>query len=306
MPKEKLLLSFSGGRTSAFMTQWCLSNLKDRYDMMVVFANTGKERQATLEFIRQCDEYFNFNCVWVEGVVNREKGKGMRARVVSFESASRLGEPFEAAIQKFGLPNQKNPYCTRDLKGGTIKAYLKSIGWKKYYTAIGIRNDERHRIDFDAARRHRVLYPLVTMVPTTKSDVNLYWSKMPFDLELKSYEGNCDLCWKKSTRKLLTLIQENPGIESWWDEMERLYQYYRYDTNAFDTTLEPIRMFRGRLSVADLVDKSKQPFSPSEDESKDVDRWRQMTFMEMVEAFDPELDVQDDGCAESCEAFQFS
>jgi hypothetical protein len=34
----------------------------------VVFANTGQEREETLEFVKQCDDHFGFGTVWIEGV----------------------------------------------------------------------------------------------------------------------------------------------------------------------------------------------------------------------------------------------
>ena len=41
--------------------------------------------------------------------------------------------------------------------------------------------------------------------------------------QLKDYEGNCDMCWKKSKRKILTLILENPELINWWNNMEIKY-----------------------------------------------------------------------------------
>ena len=38
--KEKLILSFSGGRTSAYMTKRMLEEYSDVYDMTVIFANS--------------------------------------------------------------------------------------------------------------------------------------------------------------------------------------------------------------------------------------------------------------------------
>lgn len=50
------LISFSGGRTSAFMVWNILQahggTLPD--DVVVAFANTGKEREETLRFVHEC------------------------------------------------------------------------------------------------------------------------------------------------------------------------------------------------------------------------------------------------------------
>ncbi len=82
--RKKLLVSFSGGQTSAYMTKWCLDNLSDKYEIVVVFANTGKEREETLQFVNECDKRFGFNTVWVEAVVNSTMGVGTSFKVVTY------------------------------------------------------------------------------------------------------------------------------------------------------------------------------------------------------------------------------
>src|SRR3990167_6661723 len=102
---NKLLISFSGGETSAYMTQWLLKEFKGWKEMIVVFANTGEENEKTLEFVNKCDKELGFNTVWVEAITNSIHGQGIKAKIVTFETASRNGEPFEQMIAKHGIPN---------------------------------------------------------------------------------------------------------------------------------------------------------------------------------------------------------
>ena len=200
MQKKKLIISFSGGETSAFMSQWILNNKKDEFEIVCVFANTGQENEETLDFVEKCDKEFNLNLVWVEAVINPKFGEGVRHRIVDYKTASRNGQPFEDLISKMGMPNQSAPFCTRDLKLNPIKSYLRSIGWKKYWTAIGIRADEFDRINPNRLKE-RLYYPLVSDIQMTKPMINFWWNQQSFRLNLKGYQGNCKWCYKKSTNK---------------------------------------------------------------------------------------------------------
>ncbi|WP_300601996.1 phosphoadenosine phosphosulfate reductase family protein [Niabella sp.] len=296
--KDKLLISFSGGRTSAFMTWWLLQNMKDKFEMMVVFANTGKEREETLRFVERCDKKFGFNLTWIEAVTHYETGKGVTAKVVNFHTASRNGEPFEAFIRKHGIPNMGAPKCSRELKGYAIRAYARSCGWKGYYTAIGIRADETHRINIKTMKRNRIIYPLATLIQVTKSDINLFWSKQDFDLELKSYEGNCDLCWKKSLRKLMTIVSENPQLVEWWRTMEQHYENFIPDASKNNPKIKPpLRFYRDNMTTDEIVEDATYDFEPAIDESKMIDEYKQLAF------FNEWYDREESGCTQSCEAF---
>lgn len=248
---NKILISFSGGRTSAFMCKLILEHpmYKD-HEKLFVFANTGKEREETLYFVDQVDKEFNLNLVWVEADIPPTKGEGTNYRIVDFESASRKGEPFETLIQKFGLPSKYFRHCTRDLKEIPIHKYAKSIFGKDYLTAIGIRADEKHRLGSDPKK----IYPLAE-IGIDEKIVRSFWERQTFDLELKDYEGNCDLCFLKSTRKRLTLITENPNIVEWWNKME------------LENSTEKQSKFDAHRSfyITDLVELANKPFTKAID-----------------------------------------
>ena len=48
--KRKLVISISGGRTSAVMTKRVIEKLSDKFDITLVFANTGLEHGSTYFF----------------------------------------------------------------------------------------------------------------------------------------------------------------------------------------------------------------------------------------------------------------
>ena len=222
--KKILLISFSGGRTSAFMTYWIMSSNKYKdYKKVVVFANTGKEREETLIFVNECDMAWGLDVVWIEYDPKKEHGKKNWFKVVDFITASRKGEPFERFISKERIPNAAYPNCSGRLKSLPIRNYMKDLGYNNYETAIGIRADEPQMINWDSANKNKLIYPLVTDFRVSENYIRRFWSEMPFDLNLLDYEGNCDMCWKKSKRKLMTLIVENPKLIEWWSEMEDKY-----------------------------------------------------------------------------------
>jgi 3'-phosphoadenosine 5'-phosphosulfate sulfotransferase (PAPS reductase)/FAD synthetase len=210
------VISFSGGRSSAYMT----SKLLDQGgDYLIVFANTGKEHPETLNFVQRMSEYWNHKIVWIEYCPEK------KYKVVDYHSASRKGEPFQALIEKRKyLPNVMTRFCTVDLKIKPIIRYLKSIGIIDYNNIMGIRYDEPARwgkllLNQQKERYYNVL-PMVDW-KTSKSDVNEFWNvRTDLDLKIKSEQGNCDLCFLKGKRKLINLIKDNPDLINWWIERE--------------------------------------------------------------------------------------
>ena len=217
-------ISFSGGRTSGYMLYRILEahQMSLPSDTYVCFANTGKEEEATLRFIQRCSDEWNVDIHWVE-YTNDEP----RFKKVTFETASRNGEPFEELIKKRQyLPNPVTRFCTSELKIRTINKYLRSIGWEDHTETedwIGIRADEPRRA---AKIADKARIPLATS-GVTVSDVGRFWASQTFDLELptingRTMHGNCDLCFLKPGAQIVSLIQQKPERAIWWSKMEAL------------------------------------------------------------------------------------
>lgn len=286
--KDNIFVSVSGGETSWFMAQLIKKQWSDK-NLLFGFANTGKEREETLEFNRKCSELFEIELHWVEAIVHFGKRKGCTHKVVDFETADRKGNVFEEVIRKYGIPNVVFPHCTRELKANPLKSFADEyFGKNNYYKAIGIRIDEIDRVS-DKKDKLKLTYPLVTPFATKKPWINSFWETQPFRLGLKSYEGNCDYCFKKSDRKLLTLRTEENGKRfQWWHEMEHLYEFHLAgrDRSKFPP---PYRFFRKNRTCNDIDLMAKTAFKPSEDEK----------YILNIE-FTDEMDYTN-GCEESCE-----
>jgi len=220
-------MSFSGGRSSALaMRILTLNGVPE--NMIIVFANTGKERNETLDFIHECQTQWNLPIVWIEGTFGSydlEKETMVSSigfRVVNYETAKRWNDkdtPFERMIDWINcgiVPNRMSRFCTKYLKLFPMQRYIESLGIEDYDTVMGIRYDEPQRV----VKHPDAILPLVAAKITQKS-VREWWAKQPFDLQLKDYEGNCDLCHLKSLRKRLTVIREHPEFAEWWSEMEK-------------------------------------------------------------------------------------
>jgi 3'-phosphoadenosine 5'-phosphosulfate sulfotransferase (PAPS reductase)/FAD synthetase len=290
---KNLAISFSGGQTSACMTKGLIDQYRGEKNIVVIFANTGQENEETLEFVNECDRRWDLNVVWVEAVFSPKYRVGTKHKIVSFETATRDGVLFEAGVQKYGLPNMSFPWCSRELKGATLVSIQKDLFHKqKYWTAIGIRADEFDRASVDA-ETNRILYPLLD-AGVTHDDIKHFWSQQDFRLNLKDYQGNCKWCWKKTGRKLLTIAKETPTAFDVPLELEARYGDYRPENQPNRTI--PSTIFRQHATAAQILERSKQPFEPWQDQSRSFSIFGNQTSLDF------DLDVSS-GCEGSCEAF---
>ena len=221
---EPTVIAVSGGRTSAYMLYRILQSNKNTLpeDSVAVFANTGKEAEQTLQFVKNCAEKWNVEIHWLEYRPN-----GKKFEIVNFHTASRNGEPFEAMIDHYKkLPNTAIRMCTGKLKIDPIDRFVKER-WKPLGHEfdedckwLGIRADENRR----SAKFKKQRVPLVD-AQITKYDVGKFWANHDFDLQLLNVNGttnhsNCDLCFLKNQGVLMSLIRENPEKADWWIAQE--------------------------------------------------------------------------------------
>lgn len=316
--REKYQISFSGGRTSAYMTKMLLDHYSDKYEFIVTFANTGMEHEKTLEFINNCDKYFGFNTIWLEADVKHGERKSTGFKVVNFETASRNGEPFHEVVKKYGVPNQSYPHCTRELKLNVMRSYLKSIGIKhtEIKTAIGIRMDELRRVS-ETAEKLMIEYPLIKDFPSDKEDILDWWSEQDFDLEIDEWDGNCKGCFKKSFKKLFKQLDSDPSLLEFHISMENMYPqignkkpYYQdvYDMNDSDVAdayarydFDPINNPKPdpKIISRSLIKQPDRVFFRGQTPAKELLKlWKENRNSE-----NPDFYVQSGGCSESCEVY---
>ena len=275
---EPTCISFSGGRTSAYMLYKVLQEGGGQLpnEAKVIFCNTGKEEEATLQFVNDCSQHWKVEITWLEFAIENDK---KIFRVVNFETASRKGEPFEAVINWFqpSLPNGRARYCSSQMKTRTMHRYLRSLGWTEWDSFIGIRADEPRRVAKFRANPHpenkheTVCMPLVPDNVSSK-EVGKFWNSQVFDLGLpningKTMHGNCDLCMLKPKSQILSLITEKPERALWWIKQEeeaakrchgdgkyfaidrpnysQMYKYSAEQTDMFDANEEGISCFCG-------------------------------------------------------------
>lgn len=237
------LISFSGGRTSAFMLWHILDALGGQLpaDVHVCFANTGKEREETLRFVHECESRWNVRVRWLEF---RKSARSVladeRFDEVGYNSASRQGEPFDLLVTRKsgGLPNGRQRWCTEFLKVKVLFDFAEAIGLGRpgqFAEIIGLRADEKHRIQRlrqDARNEARHLsFPLST-AGVRKSDVFDFWATQAFDLTLPRGMGNCDHCPMIGDRDRIARAQYDPAGVEWWarHELRTGYRFGRHFT----------------------------------------------------------------------------
>ena len=223
------VVSFSGGRTSGEMLRRILDAHDDELpdDVFVMFENTGAEDPRTLAFVHEVESRWGVAVVWLE-----YRGEGELPARVSFLTASRHREPFDILLgerlqrARKILPNVVARFCTQKLKLHLMRDWMVGQGYDHWTNVSGIRADEPGRVaTARAPKRERwdTAVPLAD-AGVTKADVLSAWAARDFDLGLREWEGNCDLCFLKNPKKRVRLMRDYPERAAWWIEWERRFR----------------------------------------------------------------------------------
>lgn len=218
------IVNVSGGRTSALMLRRILDAHGGRLpaDVHVAFANTGRERAETLDFVSALERRW-CRVRWLE-----RSGEAPGWREVSYETASRAGEPFAELIEaRSFLPNAVMRFCTQALKIEVAAGFMRAQGYERWTSVTGLRRDEPSRVakirareSADDAREWDTVCPLYD-AHITKDDVADFWRAQDFDLGLRWWESNCDGCFLKGAAILERTERDHPGSLAWWSTQEQ-------------------------------------------------------------------------------------
>ena len=251
-----LMVTVSGGRSSAMMARHIQINEKyANYKKVFVFCNTGMERPETINFLKNIEKYWDMPLIKIEGVYSNDLGTGVRYKIVEWDELDMSAKTFSKMIEHKtkgifkGLPNQDAPYCSENLKTIPAKKLCDGIfGVNNYKIAIGFRKEDMpKRISWaEIKEQKQKIYPLLTdfYTPISQIDLNNYWQKESFKLELHGQFGNCELCWKKSDNNLIDNIKFGTRFIDWFKKEEQ-----KYGNTSF----------RGHKSISDLVKLSELP-----------------------------------------------
>ena len=247
---ERAVISFSGGRSSAYLLYQVLAEhefvLPDY--VSVVFANTGKEMPQTLDFVNACAQEWGIDIVWLEYAGKKQ------IKQVSYETASRNGEPFAQLIDDRNyLPNMMARFCTSELKVLPIEQYMQT---DDFITVVGIRGDEPRRA---AKMRDKENYAVpLADAGVTEHDIAAFWDAQDFDLALPpagvNTLSNCDLCFLKGGAIKKSIIEHSPSLADWWIEQEnKINARFRSDQPSYEA-MKLIATDQGQLF--DFADES--------------------------------------------------
>lgn len=269
----KKVISFSGGRTSAYLVNLFRSDP----DAHFVFMDTGAEHPATYQFIKDIVKHWKIDLVCLRVVVNPEMGKGGDYKVIGLDELKQDLEPWKSMLAKYGAPAYDMAYCTARMKTEPFKKYCEDVfGKGNYKTWLGIRADEPKRL-----KPREGFHFLAEISDLVKDEILDWWETQPFDLAITEHLGNCVFCIKKGLNKVALAAKDEPEMAVKW-----IHVTEGANVRTEGRKHNHQRMYRGRLHMSDVLDQYK-------DHDRD----------EMYKSLRSSKRYESGSCSESCEAF---
>lgn len=279
------VVSFSGGRTSAYMV-YLIEQMRKadewKGNVEYIFMDTGAEHPRTYEFIKKVVESFGIELTCLQGDFEQPVGVGHSYKVVPIESLKHdmINGPFGRLMAKYGVPTVASSWCTSRMKEETHDKYCdEKYGKGNYITWLGIRYDEPKRLRIGKNPNLRYMAEITDF---EKEDILDFWESMPFDLEIDEHLGNCVFCFKKSINKVALAARDEPKLA------EHFIEAIGMANNRLNEGSEIPKgvMFRNKNSLQSII--AKFELHSREDIHSTI------RSMKRKEA---------GGCTESCEAF---
>ena len=256
----KHVVSFSGGRTSAYLCKVMIDTF-GRENVDFIYMDTGAEHPKTYGFIKRVNEHFNLNLTCLQGDFNQPVGEGHTYNVVDINELKHdpANGVYGQLMKKYGVPTLASAWCTSRMKEETHDKYCDDkYGKENYITWIGIRADEPNRLNIG---KNPLLRYMAEITDFEKQDVIHWWSKMPFDLEIDEHLGNCVFCFKKGHSKIALAARDEPELLAQWKESinqasDRLSREKEKDGGLLEPYIEYIEkgvMYRNRKKVDDVI-----------------------------------------------------
>ncbi|MBO1280083.1 phosphoadenosine phosphosulfate reductase family protein [Acinetobacter nosocomialis] len=285
----KKVISFSGGRTSAY----AVNLFKKDPDAYFIFMDTGAEHPATYQFIKDIVKHWKINLVCLRVVVNPQMKKGVGYKIIPLDELKQDLEPWKDMLKKYGSPYYDMPFCTARMKTEPFEKYCnEKFGKSNYERWIGIRSDEPKRLPIevldklglpihkDAKKQKAGFRYLAEISDFTKEDVLDWWEQQPFDLAITEHLGNCVFCIKKHLNKVALAAKDEPEQAAKWIEVTE-GENIRSEGRKYNHH----RMYRTRLHLSDVIEAFK-------DHDRD----------ELYNALRSSKRYESGSCTESCEA----
>lgn len=239
----KKVVSFSGGRTSAYLCNLMIEKFGAE-NVDIVYMDTGFEHPITYDFIRNCAKWFKSPITFLRGDFSTPLGVGVGYNIVDGDYVGCDGKPFAGMMKKYGTPYIGGMFCTDRMKLTPYKKYCDDkYGKGCYETWLGIRADEPKRLTPKKGIRY-----LAEISEFEKEDVLNWWGEQDFDLQIPEHLGNCVFCPKKSNLKLAAAQRDEPELYMQWLDM-----LYGDSVRVDDKTGHWSKMYRGNQSLEQLI-----------------------------------------------------